>query len=68
MEVVSGFAVHNPSVQFSLEKLNANGADLLKTPPNSNQLDTIRVLYGSAVAKNLVKLTVEDANLKFKGT
>lgn len=39
----------------------------MRTSPNSTQVDNIRVLYGNAVAKDLVKLEVEDPGLKFKG-
>lgn len=66
MEVVTRFAVHNSSVGFTLKKLNDNGADV-RTSPNSTQVDNIRVLYGNAVAKDLVKLEVEDPALKVKG-
>ena len=60
------FAVHNASVGFTLKKLNDNGADV-RTSPNSTQVDNIRILYGNAVAKDLVKLEVEDPALKVKG-
>jgi len=66
IEVVTRFAVHHASVGFSLKKLNQNGADV-KTSPNSTSVDNIRVLYGNAVAKDLIKFEVEDALLKFKG-
>ncbi|KAI9561761.1 putative MLH1 [Daphnia sinensis] len=65
IEVVTRFAVHNASVGFSLKKLNDNGSDV-RTSPNSTQEDNIRVLYGHAVAKDLIKLQVEDPGLKVK--
>jgi DNA mismatch repair ATPase MutL len=58
--------VHNSSVGFSLKKLNDNGSDV-RTSPNSTQEDNIRILYGHAVAKDLIKLNVEDPGLKVKG-
>lgn len=66
VEVVTRFAIHNASVGFTLKKLNDNGADV-RTSPNSTQVDNIRILYGNAVAKDLVNLSVEDPGLKIKG-
>ena len=66
VEVITRFAVHNSSVGFSLKKLNDNGSDV-RTSPNSTQEDNIRILYGHAVAKDLIKLNVEDPGLKVKG-
>lgn len=51
---------------FSLRKLNDTGADV-KTSPNSSQVDNIRILYGNAVAKELLKFEVQEVSLKFKG-
>ncbi|XP_046641833.1 DNA mismatch repair protein Mlh1-like [Daphnia pulicaria] len=65
IEVITRFAVHNASVGFSLKKLNDNGSDV-RTSPNSTQEDNIRILYGHAVAKDLIKLNVEDPVLKVK--
>lgn len=65
VEVVTRFAVHNASVGFTLKK-HDNNTDV-RTAPNSNPVDNIRILYGNSVAKDLIQLQVEDANLKIKG-
>lgn len=66
IEVVTRFAVHNASVGFCLKKLSDNSNDV-RTPVNSNAVDNIRILYGNQVAKDLVKLEVNDQAYKFKG-
>lgn len=64
-EVVTRFAVHNAPVGFCLRKLNDHGTDI-RTPPNSTQVDNIRMLYTNAVAKDLVQLEVDEPSYKVK--
>ena len=51
---------------FCLKKLNDNSNDV-RTPVNSTPVENIRLLYGNQVAKELIKLEVEDSTHKFKG-
>ncbi len=66
IDVVTRFAVHNASVGFSLKKVT-DAANDVRTPTNSTSVDNIRLLYGNAVAKELVQLDVTDNVCKFKG-
>lgn len=63
-EVVGKYAIHNAHVGFSLKK-SGESIDI-KTPCNSNQVDNMRIIYGNAVAKELVEFAVENEEYKFK--
>nr|WJN24863.1 mismatch repair protein [Moesziomyces parantarcticus] len=70
LDVVSKYAVHygGRGVGFVCRKAASNATDL-NTPssPTVTTLDTIRILHGNAVARELVELTdVHDAKLGFQ--
>ncbi len=70
LDVVSKYAVHygGRGVGFVCRKAATNATDL-NTPssPTNTTLDTIRILHGNAVSRELVELTdVHDANLGFQ--
>ncbi|KAF2350087.1 DNA mismatch repair protein family [Trinorchestia longiramus] len=64
-EVVSRYAVHNASVGFSLKKQGENCVDL-RTPPNSSSQENIRIVFGSAIANELLPVSFSDDRLQFK--
>ncbi|KAK9869246.1 hypothetical protein WA026_002996 [Henosepilachna vigintioctopunctata] len=63
-EVVSKYAIHNPSVSFSLKKSGENND--IRTPPNSNTVENVRIIYGNQIARELIEFSVENENLGFK--
>ncbi len=50
LEVANRYAIHNPSVGFSVKKFGVDTADL-KSAPNSTTLSNIGIVYGAALAK-----------------
>ncbi|XP_014250144.1 DNA mismatch repair protein Mlh1 isoform X2 [Cimex lectularius] len=65
VEVVSRYAIHNPSVGFSLKKQGEPTADV-RTNPNSTHIDNIRTIFGNNIARELLEITETDDVLKFK--
>lgn len=63
-EVVGKYAIHNSRVGFCLKKSGEN-VDI-RTPLNSNPIDNIRIVYGNAVARELVEFNFENETYKFK--
>lgn len=63
-EVIGKYAIHNASVGFCLKKSGEN-IDI-RTPCQSNHVDNIRIVYGNAVAKELVEFEIENVEFKFK--
>ena len=63
-QVVSRYAIHNPSISFTLKKLGETSTDL-RTVVNSTVVDNIRTVFGPSVAKELLEVNCEDAILKF---
>jgi DNA mismatch repair protein MLH1 len=55
-QVVSRYAVHNATVGFSLKKQGENSVDL-RTPPNSSPEENIRIVFGSAIANELLPVS-----------
>ncbi|XP_018013384.1 DNA mismatch repair protein Mlh1 [Hyalella azteca] len=64
-EVVSRYAVHNATVGFSLKKQGENSVDL-RTPPNSTPEENIRIVFGSAIANELLPISFSDERLQVK--
>lgn len=64
-EVVTRYAVHNSSVAFTLKKQGEN-SPYVRTPSKSDKTDTIKLLFGQAVARELIEVTLEDSVYKFK--
>ncbi|CAG5076108.1 Similar to Mlh1: DNA mismatch repair protein Mlh1 (Mus musculus) [Cotesia congregata] len=64
-EVVTRYAVHNSSVAFTLKKQGEN-SPYVRTPSKSDKSDTIKLLFGQAVARELIEVSLEDSVYKFK--
>ena len=58
------YAVHNAGVSFTLKKFGEPGNDV-HTNSSASQSDAIRLLYGAAVATELLEVKCEDETLKF---
>ncbi|XP_044744859.1 DNA mismatch repair protein Mlh1 [Coccinella septempunctata] len=63
-EVVSKYAIHNAKVSFSLKKSGENND--IRTPPNSNTVENIRIIYGNSIARELIDFSLENEPLSFK--
>lgn len=55
VEVANRYAIHNPSVGFSVKKFGEGTPDL-KTLPDSTTLRNIGIVYGAALAKVFVNV------------
>lgn len=55
MDLVTRYAVHNPTVAFVCKKAGSATPDI-STPSGSTVPQTIRLLYGHAVARDLVRV------------
>jgi DNA mismatch repair ATPase MutL len=63
-EVVGKYAVHNSKVGFALRKSTANND--IRTPPDSNHVENIRIVYGNSIARELVEFEMGNELLRFK--
>ncbi|KAJ3683223.1 hypothetical protein LUZ60_013450 [Juncus effusus] len=59
VDLISRFAVHYTNVNFSCRKYGTNKADV-HTVNGSSRLDSIRTVYGSSVARDLMEISVSD--------
>ncbi|KAL0860969.1 hypothetical protein ABMA27_009500 [Loxostege sticticalis] len=64
MEVVGGYAIHNSHVGFTLKKFGENTD--MKTPIKSSVVDNVRIIYGNAIARELMEIKLEDPMLKLQ--
>lgn len=64
-EVVTRYAVHNPSVGFTLKKYG-EAVNHVRTPHSSTNINNIRLLFGNNIAKELLEVKLDDARYKFK--
>lgn len=65
VEVVTKYAVHNPSIGFSLKKHGETNT-YVKTPHSSTKVNNIRFLYGNQVACELDEVEMNDEKHNFK--
>ncbi|KAK7042995.1 DNA mismatch repair protein Mlh1 [Paramarasmius palmivorus] len=63
LDVMTKYAVHNSKVSFMCKKAGSGTPDL-STVSNSQKSQTIRMLYGQAVEKELLQATVASENAK----
>ncbi|XP_057659014.1 DNA mismatch repair protein Mlh1 [Diorhabda carinulata] len=63
-DVVGKYAVHNAHVGFALKR--SNESNDIRTNPNSNQVDNIRVIYGNGIARELIEFSMENEQFQFK--
>ncbi|XP_050457163.1 DNA mismatch repair protein Mlh1 isoform X2 [Cataglyphis hispanica] len=64
-EIVMKYAVHNPTIGFTLKKHGESSAQV-RTPHNSTKQSNIRILYGNPVARELLEVELDDNAYKFK--
>ena len=65
VEVVQRYAIHNSSVAFICKKMGSSQSDVHST--KSSQLDTIRAIYGNALATELVEFHHSQADYNVNG-
>ena len=58
------YAIHNAGVGMSLRKAGESGVEV-KTVTGNSIIDNIRIIYGPAIAKELVEFSMDDDKLKF---
>ncbi|KAI8384686.1 putative DNA mismatch repair protein mlh1 [Radiomyces spectabilis] len=65
LDIVSRYAVHNAGVAFTCRKQGTTAADI-QTISSASTVDTIRQIYGSSVANELLPVEREFPELEFK--
>lgn len=63
-DVVSKYAIHYPSIAFTLNKLGEKM--VLRTPANTTTSKNIAIVYGADVAKYLKPIELNDTVLQFR--
>ncbi|XP_016957723.1 DNA mismatch repair protein Mlh1 [Drosophila biarmipes] len=64
-DVLARYAVHNPHVGFTLRK-QGEAQPALRTPVASSRSENIRIIYGSAISKELLEFSHRDDVFKFE--
>ncbi|KAJ3449686.1 DNA mismatch repair protein mlh1 [Anaeramoeba flamelloides] len=65
VQVVSQYAVNNYKVAFSCKRVS-DKAFKVNTTAKRDQLDTISAVYGNNISKKLLKIEIDDQDLKFQ--
>lgn len=63
-DIISRIALGNPQISF---RLTANGATVLHTPGNSDQLSAVFSIYGKEVSKAVNTVDYDDGKVKITG-
>jgi DNA mismatch repair protein MLH1 len=67
LDVVTRYAVHCSEVAFSTKKHGESGVGFA-VPAAANKLERIKQAYGTAVAKDVIEFSTEDAKWGFKAS
>lgn len=65
LDVVNKYAVHCEGIALSCKKFGETSTSVLTTS-RSTRVDSIRSIYGSAVANDLLAVSLHDEELNFK--
>ncbi|XP_065641202.1 DNA mismatch repair protein Mlh1 [Hydra vulgaris] len=64
-DIISKYAIHNPSVSFTLKKFGENTAGI-RTQADMQVIDNIKNIYGPTIARELLPVTLESVYYGFK--
>ena len=65
LQIVQSYAIDNPGIAISCRKGVDGGAELATTREHTST-DAVRLVYGSSLARELVSVEGEDADLGLK--